>query len=94
MAKTKSRTRPAALKAKTTPTAKPKPTPLLPGRASLFRNKIRGVPLTCLLTERHWRLLDRAAARLKLSRSDLVALLIDTHARSIQRPDDPSKGPR
>ena len=82
MAKTtKSRTR-----VRVTPTAKPKPTPLLPGRASLFRNKIRGVPLTCLLTPAHWQLLDAAARRLKLSRSDVVGLLLYRYAKTVTIP--------
>lgn len=58
----------------------------LTGRVSLFRGKVRGRPLTTLLTPRHWQLLDEAAERLVLSRSDLVALLIHRYAANVTLP--------
>jgi len=42
--------------------------------------------LTCLLTPAHWGLLDDAARRLKLSRSDVVALLLYRYASRVTIP--------
>lgn len=58
----------------------------LRGRVSLFRGKVRGRPLTVTLTKRHWALLDAAAARLVLTRADLVGLLIAKYAATVQIP--------
>jgi len=51
-------------------TAKP-----LAGRISLFRGKVRGKPLSVTLTPRHWALLDDAAARLVLTRADVIHIV-------------------
>ena len=59
----------------------------LPGRASLFRRKVRQ-PISVTLTRRHHRKLREAMARLELSRSDVVGLLIDVHADSLRVPAD------
>jgi hypothetical protein len=56
------------------------------GRISLFRGKVRGKPLTVTLTPLHWRLLDEAAARLVLTRADVVALLLHRYARTVEIP--------
>jgi hypothetical protein len=56
------------------------------GRIALFRNKVRGKPLSVTLTERHWKLLDDAAERLVLTRADVVALLIHRYARTVEIP--------
>jgi hypothetical protein len=56
------------------------------GPASLFRGKIRGKPLTVLLTPRHWQLLDDAAQRLVLTRSDVIGLLLHRYAASVVLP--------
>jgi hypothetical protein len=56
------------------------------GRVALFRGKVRGRPLSVTLTPRHWRLLDEAAARLVLTRADLIALLIHKYAATVSLP--------
>jgi hypothetical protein len=57
-----------------------------PGRVSLFRHKVRGKPLSVLLTPRHRALLEDAAQRLQLSLGDVVALLIHKYSRTVQIP--------
>lgn len=56
------------------------------GRVALFRNKVRGKPLSVTLTERHWTLLNEAAERLVLTRADVVALMIHKYARTVTVP--------
>jgi hypothetical protein len=56
------------------------------GRVSLFRGKVRGKPLTVTLTPRHWRMVNAAAERLKVTRADLIALLIDQFASVVEIP--------
>ena len=58
----------------------------LAGRISLFRGKIRGKPLSVTLTPRHWALLDDAAARLVLTRADVIGLLLHRYANSVTLP--------
>ena len=60
---------------------------LLPGPDALFRRKVRQ-PLSITLTRRHGAKLKAAMARLDLSRSDLVGLLIDLYADSVRVPAD------
>ena len=65
--------------------------PALRGPVSLFRGKIRGKPLTVLLTKRHWTLIDAAAKRLVLSRANLVGLLLENNAQTVQWPKLPPR---
>ena len=58
----------------------PKP----PGRKSLFRGKVRA-PVSITLTPAHHRWVARATRRLTISRSDLIGLLIDKHARTVEK---------
>lgn len=54
----------------------PKTTATRSRRPSLFRGKLRK-PVTIALTPRHHRKVEEAMAKLDLSRSDVIALLID-----------------
>jgi hypothetical protein len=56
------------------------------GRVSLFRGKVRGKPLTVTLTPQHWRLVEAATERLKVTRADLIGLLLDQFATVIEIP--------
>jgi hypothetical protein len=55
------------------------------GRDSLFRQKLRD-PVSLTLTPRHHAKVRAAMARLGVSRSDLVALLIESYADSVTIP--------
>ena len=57
-------------------------TRVLPGRASLFRGKVR-MPISLTLTPDHREKVARAAKRLELSRADLIGLLIEKHADTV-----------
>ncbi len=57
----------------------------LPGKASLFRNKVRA-PVSITLTKEHHAKVTQAMRRLGLTRADLLALLIDRHADTITLP--------
>jgi len=59
----------------------------LPGPVSLFRGKVRK-PVSLTLTPEHHVKVNRAMERLKLSRADVIALLIDKHADNIELPED------
>jgi hypothetical protein len=62
---------------------RPKTTPpLLPGKASLFRQKVRA-PVSITLTRRHHQVVKRNMRRLGLSRSDFFALLVEKHADEV-----------
>lgn len=63
------------------------PKRLMPGPDSLFRRKVRQ-PVSVTLTRRHHAKLKAAMGRLRLSRSDLIGLLIDVHADSLRVPAD------
>ena len=52
---------------------------LLPGKASLFRGKVRA-PVSITLTKEHHAKVRRAMRRLGLTRADLLGLLIDRYA--------------
>ncbi len=52
---------------------------VLPGKASLFRNKVRA-PVSLTLTKAHHAKVRRAMRRLGLTRADTIALLIDRYA--------------
>lgn len=62
-----------------------KPARLLPGKASLFRNKVRA-PISITLTKAHRAAAAKAMRRLGISRSDLVALLIESYADKVALP--------
>ena len=51
----------------------------LPGKASLFRNKVRA-PVSITLTKEHHAKVRRAMRRLGLTRADTIALLIERYA--------------
>ncbi len=55
----------------------------LPGRASLFRGKIR-MPVSLTLTPDHHAKVRRNMQRLGLSRSDFIGLLIEKHADTVR----------
>lgn len=55
-----------------------------PGPPSLFRGKLRK-PVSVTLTPEHHRKVATAMRRLHLTRSDLVALLIDKHADTVTK---------
>lgn len=55
-----------------------------PGPASLFRGKVRK-PVSVTLTLVHHRKVTKAMKRIGLSRSDLIALLIDKHAHTVTK---------
>jgi hypothetical protein len=59
----------------------------LSGPKSVFRNKLRGLVITILLTERGHRLLRRHGRRLGVSRSDLVELLLIRCAPKLTKAD-------
>lgn len=50
----------------------------------MFRGKVRA-PVSITLTPAHHRWVAKAAKRLTISRSDLIGLLIDKHARTVKR---------
>jgi hypothetical protein len=62
------------------------PTAELPGAKSLFRRKVRQ-PVSITLTRRHHAKVRKAMKRLGVSRSDLIALLIEQHADTVKRED-------
>ena len=51
----------------------------LPGKVSLFRDKVRA-PVSITLTKDHHVKVNKAMRRLGLTRADLLALLIDRYA--------------
>lgn len=55
-----------------------------PGPVSLFRRKVRK-PVTLTLTMEHHVKVNRAMRRLKLSRADVIALLIDQFADTVEQ---------
>jgi hypothetical protein len=55
-----------------------------PGPVSIFRRKVRK-PVTLTLTPEHHVMVNRAMRRLKLSRADVIALLIDQYADTIEQ---------
>ena len=63
------------------------PKRLMPGPDSLFRRKVRQ-PVSVTLTKRHHAKIRAAMERLKLSRSDVIGLLIDVHADGLRVPAD------
>jgi antitoxin component of RelBE/YafQ-DinJ toxin-antitoxin module len=58
-----------------------------PGPHSLFRGKVRQ-PVSVTLTKRHHAKLKAAMARLNLSRSDTIGLLIECFADAARIPHD------
>ena len=56
----------------------------LPGKPSMFRNKVRA-PVSITLTREHHAKVRKAMRRLKLTRADLLALLIDRFADTVKR---------
>lgn len=54
-----------------------------PGPVSLFRRKIRK-PVTLTLTPEHHVMVNAAMRRLKLSRADVIAILIDQYADTVK----------
>jgi hypothetical protein len=52
------------------------------GRPTLFSNKVRK-PVTLTLTQRHHDLVNEAAARLGLSRADVIGLLISRFCETL-----------
>jgi hypothetical protein len=54
----------------------------LPGPESLFRGKVRA-PVTVTLTREHHRKVNEAVQRLKLSRADVIGLLIEKYADTV-----------
>jgi hypothetical protein len=54
----------------------------VPGRKSLFRNKIRN-PVSITLTDYHHNKVNKAKVRLGLTRADVIGLLIDRYADSV-----------
>ena len=55
---------------------------VLPGKASLFRNKVRA-PVSITLTREHHEKVRRAMRRLRLTRADLIGLLINEYADEV-----------
>ena len=55
----------------------------LPGKASLFRHKIRA-PVSITLTRDHHLKVRRNMKRLRLTRADLIGLLIEKHADTVK----------
>lgn len=55
-----------------------------PGPVSLFRRKVRK-PVTLTLTPEHHIKVNAAMRRLKVSRADVIALLIDQYADTIEQ---------
>jgi hypothetical protein len=58
------------------------PTPP-PGPVSLFRGKVRK-PVTLTLIAEHHIKVNRAMRRLRLSRADVIGLLIEKHADTVK----------
>lgn len=56
----------------------------LPGKVSLFRNKVRA-PVSLTLTKAHHAKVKKAMRRLRLTRADLIGLLIDRYADTVKR---------
>jgi hypothetical protein len=56
------------------------------GRPSLFPGKRRGRTISITVTDRHLTKLDAAMERLQVSRSDLLALLVDRYADVVEIP--------
>ena len=56
--------------------------PARPGPVSLFRNKVRA-PVTLTLTREHHSKVNAAMQRLKLTRADVLALLIEKYADTV-----------
>ncbi len=56
------------------------------GRLSLFPGKRRGRTISITMTDEHYRRLDAALHRLKLTRSDTLALLVDRYAEIVEIP--------
>jgi len=56
-----------------------------PGWNSLFRNKVRA-PVSITLTRRHHAKIRKAMKRLKLTRADVIGLLIDRYADTVTLP--------
>jgi hypothetical protein len=56
------------------------------GRPSLFRDKIRSLPVSFTASLRHHRKIQRAMKRLGLSRADVLSLLIERHADTVALP--------
>lgn len=57
----------------------------LPGKASLFRNKVRA-PVSITLTKSHHAKVNRAMRRLGLTRADLFGLLVEQYADTVDLP--------
>lgn len=53
-----------------------------PGPVSLFRGKVRA-PVSLTLTREHHDKVNAAVERLKLTRADVIALLIDKYADTV-----------
>jgi hypothetical protein len=56
------------------------------GRKSLFPGKRRGRTISITMTDEHVTRLDAAMARLDLTRSDVLALLVDRFAEVVEIP--------
>lgn len=56
------------------------------GRLSLFPGKRRGRTISITMTDAHYRRLDATMQRLKLTRSDVLALLVDRYAEIVEIP--------
>jgi hypothetical protein len=56
------------------------------GRKSLFPGKRRGRTISITMTDQHVAKLDAAMARLELTRSDVLALLVDRFADRVEVP--------
>jgi hypothetical protein len=56
------------------------------GRPSLFPGKRRGRTISITVTDKHLAKLDTAMERLQVSRSDLLALLVDRYADVVEIP--------
>jgi S-adenosylmethionine:diacylglycerol 3-amino-3-carboxypropyl transferase len=56
----------------------------LPGKASLFRHKVRA-PVSITLTREHHAKVRKNMRRLGLTRADLIGLLIEKHADTVKR---------
>ena len=56
------------------------------GRLSLFPGKRRGRTISITMTDAHYRRLDKTMHRLKLTRSDVLALLVDRYAEIVEIP--------
>jgi hypothetical protein len=56
------------------------------GRPSLFPGKRRGRTISLTMTDAHLDALDAATERLQVTRSDLLALLVDRYADIVEIP--------